>query len=116
MNGDCDYCTDAAGKVSGISQWVDTSPANAARDPEALGWHRVTKVAEEAGEVVSAWLLYTGGNPRKEVGPLNDVIEELLDTAIAALGGVEHLTGNSGVALGLMFDKIDRVHERAMQS
>lgn len=116
MNGDCDYCTDAAGKVSGISQWIDTSPANAARDREALGWSRVTKVTQEAGEAVDAWELHLGGNPRKPVGPLNDVIEELLDAAIAALGGVEHLTGNSGVALGLMFDKIDRVHERAMQS
>ncbi len=113
MNGDCDYCTDAAGKVSGISQWVDTSPANAARDPEALGWHRVTKVAEEAGEVVSAWLLYTGGNPRKSPGSLNDVIEELLDTAIAALGAVEHLTGNLGLSVEMMAEKALRVRSRA---
>ncbi len=103
----------AAQQIADISVWVDESDANFDRDREALGWHRVTKVAEEAGEAVGAWLLYTGGNPRKPAGSLDDVIAELLDTANAALAGVEHLTGNSGKALGLLFDKVDRVHQRA---
>ena len=103
----------AAGQLVRLSQWVDQHPRNAERDPEALGWHRVTKVAEEAGEAVGAWLLYTGGNPRKDLGPLEDVIGELYDTAVAALGAVEHLTGHQGTALAGLVAKIDRVATRA---
>ena len=103
----------AAQQIADISVYIDESEANVERDREALGWHRVTKAAEEAGEVIDAWLRYTGGNPRKGPAPLDDVIAELLDTANAALAGVEHLTGNSGKALGLLFDKVDAVHERA---
>lgn len=103
----------AAMRIAKISAWVDEAEVNIHRDPEALGWHRVAKVAEEAGEAVGAWLLSTGGNPRKPVGPVADVIEELLDTAIAALGAVEHLTGNDGAALGMLFSKVAKVHKRA---
>lgn len=100
-----------------ISQWVDNSPANKDRDPEALTWHRVTKPAEEAGEAIDEMIKFTGGNPRKEK-TINDsaLVEELLDTALAALGGIEHLRGHTGTALNLLEDKIARVHLRAMEA
>lgn len=101
----------AATKVAGLSRWVDD--ANRTRG-EALTWHRVAKVAEEAGEALSALLGVTGQNPRKGVThEVDDVVEELLDTAIAALGAVEHLRGNTGYALHELLGKVDRVHARA---
>jgi hypothetical protein len=104
----------AAMRVAAISDWIDTADCNRDRDAEALGWHRVAKVAEEAGEAISEWLLFTGGNPRKEPGrTMAPVIEELLDVAVAALGAVEHLTGNRGVSMDLLFQKIDIVKDRA---
>lgn len=104
-------------QLAQLSTMVDESPANAARDPEALSWHRVTKVCEEAGEALGEWLLFTGGNPRKPASSGDTkVVEELLDCAVAALGGIEHLRGNRGVALSLLVDKIDRVHRRALES
>jgi hypothetical protein len=104
----------AADQIARISDWVDTSPTNATRDREALGWHRVAKAAEEAGEAISEWLQFTGGNPRKPASPGDTrVVEELLDTALAALCAVEHLRGNRGVALNLLADKIERVWIRA---
>lgn len=102
-----------ARQIRDISRWIDSWPANVSRDREALGWHRVTKVCEEAGEAVDAWLLYTGGNPRKASGTVENVIEELLDAANAALAGVEHLTGNNGLALSMLYDKVARVTRRA---
>lgn len=102
-----------SGDIAEISAWVDEYNLGIDRNHEALGWHRVAKTAEEAGEAIGAWLLYTGGNPRKPAGPLQDVIEELLDTAIAALGAVEHLTGNLGLSVEMMAEKALRVHSRA---
>lgn len=106
--------TTTAEKIAAISRWVDEAPCNRDRDVEALGWHRVAKVAEEAGEAISEWLLHTGGNPRKEpAAGVGAVIEELLDAASAALAAVEHLTGNQGNAMILLGAKVDAVHVRA---
>lgn len=111
------HVAEAADRLAALSRWIDESPANAGRDREALGWHRVAKVSEEAGEAVSAWLGYTGGNPRKGVThELGDVIGELLDTATAALAGVEHLTGNQGHSMWMLLEKINTVHKRSKEN
>lgn len=95
-----------------VSVWVDE--ANTDRDPEALSWHRVTKIAEETGEVIEAMIGWTGGNPRKGVShTIHDVIKESLDTAMAALGAVEHLTGNQGDALDMLDTHILAIAKRA---
>lgn len=95
-----------------LSRWIDD--ANSHRDREAILWGRISKIAEENGEVIAALIGMTGQNPRKGVthNP-NDVMEELMDVALTALGALEHMTGNRGIALGMFDDKIDRVHQRA---
>lgn len=101
-------------QIVALSKWVDGAEVNRRKDPEALTWHRVTKVAEEAGEAVGAMVGFSGGNPRKgQSHTRDDVIEECLDTAVAALGAVEHLTGHAGVSIELLLAKIDRVFTRA---
>jgi hypothetical protein len=61
-------------------------------------------------------------HPEKGTNPMTDTAgwrkssysaEELLDTALTALCAVEHLTANRGRSIGLLNDKIRRVHERA---
>lgn len=103
----------AVERLVAVSRWVNAWPANAARDQEALTWVRVAKVASEAGEAVTALDLAGGGNPRKPRGPLGQVEKELLDTAVAALGAYEHLTGHMGFSLAALFGQIEGVHERA---
>lgn len=99
-------------KLVEISQWIDA--ANAHRHPETNLWSRVAKAAEEGGEAMDALRGYLGENPRKGVTKsLYDVIDELLDTAVAALGAVEHINDHSGIALSLLVAKIHKVHERA---
>lgn len=95
-----------------VSRWVDEH--NAHRDPEAQLWSRVTKASEEAAEAQGALRSMLGENPRKPAtGTTDDLVAELLDTAVAALGAVEHVTGHRGDALVLLEAKIRSVADRA---
>lgn len=107
------YARDLSAELVALSKLVDHSPANRDRDPEALSWHRVTKASEEAGEATRKWLGVVGGNPRKGVyATVDDVAEELVDTAISALSAVEHLYGNVGVSMKMMADRLQLVTSR----
>ena len=104
--------TDAATALTELSGWIRR--ANALRDDEATLWGQVAKVGEEHGEAVAAMIGYTGQNPRKGfTHGRDDVVEELLDVAVAALNAVEFLRGHDGRALAELEDKILRVHLRA---
>ena len=46
-----------------LSEWIDAG--NAHRDPEAVTWGRLAKVAEEGGEVVAAYIGATGRIPAR---------------------------------------------------
>jgi hypothetical protein len=95
-----------------LSRWIDAG--NAHRDPEAQLWGRVAKIAEEHGEAVAALIGVTGQNPRKGITHTPEqLIDELLDVAITALGAVEHLTGHRGDAFALLEEKLERVTARA---
>lgn len=95
-----------------LSRWIDEG--NADRDPEARTWGRLAKITEEAGEVIEAYIGATGQNPRKGVTHgVVDVVDELLDVAVTALGAVEHMTGHCGIALPELHAKILRVARRA---
>lgn len=85
-------------QINAMSEWVDSWPANRARDPEAAMWSRTAKVAEEAGEVISAMIGVTGQNPRKGVThSVDDVEEELFDVALTALAAWCHVSGRRDV-------------------
>lgn len=103
-----------ADQLAALSRWIDEASANAQRDREAALWGRVAKVGEEHGEVIAALIGATGQNPRKGVThAMDDVVEELLDTALTALCAVEHMTENRGFAMEMLARKVDRVHARA---
>lgn len=80
------------------SDWIDDSPANAARDAEALTWVRLAKVSEECGEVVDAYNGVTGSNPRKGVcDTMEHVAEELMDVALTAMAAWVHVRPGESV-------------------
>lgn len=102
----------AASNLVALSLWIDAG--NAERDPEAVTWGRLAKIAEEAGEVIAAYIGYTGQNPRKgRTHQRHQVIDELLDVAVTALGAVEHLNDHDGLALDALATKINAVAKRA---
>jgi hypothetical protein len=104
--------SNASAALVALSKWIDTG--NVRRDQEAVTWGRLAKITEEAGEVIAAYIGATGQNPRKGVTHTHsDVVEELLDVAVTALGAVEHLTGHHGASLSLLDEKIERVAKRA---
>lgn len=95
-----------------LSEWIDAANAHKPTDQQA--WERTAKVAEECGEVVAAMIGMTGQNPRKGfTHTVDDVIAELLDVAVTALGAVEHLTGHEGTARAMLDRKILSVATRA---
>lgn len=104
----------AAQRLRQISEWIDGSSANMARDPEAATWGRLSKVAEEAGEVVSAFIGVTNQNPRKGVyATPADVKKELLDVAVTALAAYEHMTDNRGDSMLALLQHVTSIHKRA---
>lgn len=101
----------AQAALTALSEWIDEG--NAHRDPEAMTWGRITKIGEEFGEVVAAFIGATGQNPRKgTTHDLGHVCEELLDVAVTALGAYEHLMGGND-ALEALDHKIVKVATRA---
>lgn len=104
--------TDAASRLAELSRWIDY--ANYPRHPEAVTWGRLSKLSEEVGEVIRAWIGVTGQNPRKGVTHTHDdVRKELLDVAVTALAAYEHMTGNRGDSLQALFEHILFLYKRA---
>ncbi|MFE3452805.1 MazG-like family protein [Nonomuraea sp. NPDC059194] len=104
--------------IRDVSTWIDHWPDNRDRDREALLWGRVAKVAEEAGEVITALIAATGQNPRKGRSPAGfDAVEyELLDVAMTALAALAHLHADDpepADLLGLLAQHVETVAERA---
>lgn len=105
---------DASMQLVGLSEWINAG--NAHRHSESILWSRVLKVTEEAGEVYAALSGAIGENPRKGVThTMTDVVDELLDVAIAALAAVEHIREHDGKSLDLLVQKIEATHARATQ-
>lgn len=98
--------------VARLSKWIDDSYGDI--DEETALWRRCTKVASESGEVIDALAGMVGENPRKGVtGTSTEVIKELLDVAVAALGAVEHMTGNNGISMSLFHQHLGDTLARA---
>ena len=95
-----------------LSQWIDAG--NSHRDPEAILWGRISKIGEEFGETVQALIGATGQNPRKgTTHAFSDILDELLDVAVTALGAYEHVSSHAGEALDALDAKIVSVARRA---
>lgn len=95
-----------------LSKWIDE--ANSHRDPETVTIHRLFKLTEEAGEVATAAIGAFGANPRKGVtNGFDEVLDELLDVAITALGAYEHLQGYEGNSMKDLHAKMLKVARRA---
>lgn len=96
-----------------ISEWIDAG--NQHRDPEAVTWGRLAKIAEENGEVIAAFIGATGQNPRKGItNDMDAVRKELLDVALTALAAHEHLSDHAGMSIGALMLHIHQVYERAL--
>jgi hypothetical protein len=104
-----------AARVRVISEWIDAKPSNQEMTPlEQLLFRTVVKAGEEVGEFQEALVAWRAQNPRKdEPGSFDQVVKEGLDSAATWLLGVEHMTGNKGLAVGMLIDHIAGISRRA---
>jgi NTP pyrophosphatase (non-canonical NTP hydrolase) len=77
-----------------LDTWLDSRVSEQyLKHPLAQDWARISKIGEEYGEAVQAFIGYTGQNPRKGfTHDYEDVINELADTLFTALLAIQHMT------------------------
>lgn len=104
--------------VRDVDEWLDSDVGlNYANQPLAHHWARITKVSEEAGEVWKALSAWTGENPRKGVcGTWEELVEELADTACAAIFAIQHLTKDVDRTWMYVLIAADKAHQRAIKA
>jgi hypothetical protein len=99
-----------------VDKWLDESPDLGHRYHHNLlaqDWGRISKVAEELGEAIQAFIGYTGQNPRKgETHELADVLDELADTAATAIFAIQHFTKSSNESRQIIRNKIGAIYAR----
>lgn len=100
-----------------VDDWLDSDVGlNYQNQPLAHHWARITKVSEEAGEVWKALSNWTGENPRRGVcGTWDELVEELADTACAAIFAIQHLTKDAGTTWSILGAAADKAHQRAVK-
>lgn len=100
--------------VRDVDAHLDANTAEPYRQqPLGADWARITKVCEEAGEVWKALSKATGENPRKGLcGTWDDVLEELGDTASAALCAIQHITKDEARTAAVLVAALEKAHRR----
>lgn len=101
-----------------VDMWLDTAVGSKyLMAPLAQDWARISKVQEELGEAVAAFIGATGQNPRKgDSHTMDEVLEELADTAITAIFAIQHFTKSSSASRQIIKNKIARIYQRSNKS
>src|ERR1700735_3726792 len=83
--------------------------------PLANDWARISKIAEELGEVTSAFIGVTGQNPRKGgYGTYPELFDELADTAIACIVAIQHFTKDTHRTSQIVQDRMAYRRDKAL--
>lgn len=100
--------------IEQIDEWLDAGVSRAYKDePLAQDWARISKIQEELGETVRAFIGATGQNPRKGyTHDMTSVVSELLDVACTALLAVQHFTKDDHETLDLFGRHLAHLAER----
>jgi hypothetical protein len=101
-------------RVRAIDRWLDEEvDSEYKRQPMAQDWARVGKVIEELGECVRALIGLTGQNPRKrKTHGLDEVMNELADTAWTAILAMQHFAKDDKTVPFLLAEKLRLIYER----
>jgi len=97
-----------------IDQWLDKKAPIAYQNSDtAQDWQRISKITEEAGEVVRAFMNLTGANPRRgQSGTLEDVTDEMADVALTAVLAIQHFTKDWSATEGILWNRLVEVWQR----
>src|SRR5260221_12993312 len=97
-----------------MENWRDENTGELYKnEPLAQDWARICKVSEELGKAVNAFIGTTGQNPRKGLThDMDDVLEELADTALTAIYAIQHFTKNEQDTYGIITGRHDTHYSR----
>lgn len=96
------------------SIFIDAKLLNKNNNELVVTMNRIAKVAEELGEVNEALVMATGGHRREDGLTMENVADELLDVAGAALMAHMHLMFNiPGNTMSKFVDKLNKILLRA---
>jgi NTP pyrophosphatase (non-canonical NTP hydrolase) len=104
--------------VTEVNNWIDSDvPIEYQRPSLAQDWARIAKITEEAGEVVEAFILMTGQNPRKESDlgfweHREELLGELADVVACGVLAIQHFTGDWNETERVLWDKLVSLRER----
>lgn len=105
--------TSVGGKIAALSAFIDSSYPEEILYTELHLRRRTDKLIEEVGEVMEVVSGSSGENPRKGVThQLDEILPELLDVAVTALGAYESLTGNYGLSVMDLNEHMDKLLAR----
>lgn len=96
-----------------VDEWLDQYVSDQYKaQPMAQDWARISKIGEELVEVIEAWILHTGQNPRKGEGENMDaVMKELTDVAYTAMLAMLHFTKDPVYVGKLLIDAKARLYD-----
>jgi len=102
--------------IAEIDKWLDGDKLGLIykQEPNAQHWARVSKVAEELGEVIAELILWTGQNPRKplDTNAYGRMLGELADTALTAILAIQHFTKDEDETENIMIARQARIGSR----
>lgn len=101
-----------------VDEWLDDTVSDAYKaQPMAQDWARISKIGEELGEVIDAWIIHTGQNPRKtQVEMMPEVLAELADVACTAILCMLHFTKDESTAGAILCDKVQSICRRMVNA
>jgi phosphoribosyl-ATP pyrophosphohydrolase len=100
--------------IRDIDAWLDREVSQEYRNqPLAQDWARITKIAEELGETVQAFIGYTGQNPRKGVtNGREEVLNELADVVFTATLALQHFVKDPQEVRDILRRKLAAIEKR----
>src|SRR5690242_8895470 len=94
--------------IEAVDKWLDDNVDSSYKTQVlAQDWARISKIAEELGEAINEFILFTGQNPRKGSDLLagQRLLLELADTAMTAIFAIQHFTKDTFKTRQLLIDK-----------
>lgn len=101
--------------IDKIDSWLDSNGSGKYREqPLAQDWARISKIGEELGEAIQAFIGYTGQNPRKGYDGTTkyEVMNELADVILTAILAIQHFTKNTSVTRDIIRTKTLHITQR----
>lgn len=95
--------------ITALDLYLDKEVSQMYKDqPLAQDWARLSKIGEELGEAIQAFIGATGQNPRKGiVNSEDDVDEELVDVMLTALLCLQHRTKDIQVTENIIQERLE---------